>query len=221
MSAKRLAILVAPILLLVSGACAQDFNESYVNEASVTVGRTFVSTQTVTNPPPGDLDPRIHFGNPISFGFNYGRLLKAHKIFGLYGELPVAYVPTQNLNTYANNIPKDYGAFFITPSARLNFFYGQGVSPWVSVGAGYARFDQSSSLIFGGANQGASSTNTYAIQFGTGLDVWFWRHWGLRLEARDFYTGKPDLSAVPSSPVSTSNGQQHNYYVGVGVAHRF
>jgi hypothetical protein len=41
MSAKRLAVLVVPVLVLVSSALAQ------VNEVSITAGRTFVSTQTV------------------------------------------------------------------------------------------------------------------------------------------------------------------------------
>ena len=41
MSAKRLAVLVVPVLFFVSIALAQ------VNEFSITAGRTFVSTQTV------------------------------------------------------------------------------------------------------------------------------------------------------------------------------
>src|SRR5271170_4796797 len=134
MSAKCLAVIVVPVLVLVSSAVAQ------VNEVSATVGRTFVSTQTIQNPPPNDPNPNIHFGNPVSVAFNYGRLLKQHKIFGLYGELPVAIYFRMNLNTYANVIPRDVGALFLTPSARLNFWSGQAVSPWVSVGGGYGRF---------------------------------------------------------------------------------
>jgi hypothetical protein len=53
------------------------------------------------------------------------------------------------------------------------------------------------------------------VQFGAGLDVWFWHVWGARFEARDFYSGDPDLNVV------TNNSRQHNYYVGVGVMHRF
>lgn len=51
MSAKRLAVLVVPVLVLVSSALAQ------VNEVSITAGRTFVSTQTV---PTAGLP--VHFG---------------------------------------------------------------------------------------------------------------------------------------------------------------
>ena len=94
MSAKRLAVLVGPVLVLVSIAWAQ------VNELSVTVGRTFVSTQTDQNPPPPVRSPSIHFGNEESVAFNYGRLLKTHKIFGLYGELPVAIYFRMDLNAF-------------------------------------------------------------------------------------------------------------------------
>jgi hypothetical protein len=58
MSAKRLAILVVPVLALVSSAFAQ------VNELAVTAGLTFVSTQTV----PSTGLP-IHFGD---FGKRHG-----------------------------------------------------------------------------------------------------------------------------------------------------
>jgi hypothetical protein len=91
MSAKRLAVLVVPVLVLVSSVLAQ------VNELSITAGRTFVSTQTV----PSTGLP-VHFRNPASVAFNYGRLLKSHKIFGLYGELPVAIYPRMDLNYHDN-----------------------------------------------------------------------------------------------------------------------
>lgn len=217
MSAKRLAVLVTPLLILVSSAIAQDYNNwSGVNELSLTAGRTFVSTQTITNPSGADLDPRIHFGNEESVEANYSRLLKSHKIFGLYAELPVAVYFRMDLNTFENRIPKDIGALFVTPSVRVNIFSGQGVTPWVSVGGGYGRFREAPSLNFFGPNPGPTGTNTGVIQFGAGLDVWVWNRWGARFEARDFYSGNPKLNDV-----TTSNSRQHNYYVGVGVVHRF
>jgi hypothetical protein len=204
MSAKRLAVLVVPVLVLVSSALAQ------VNELSITAGRAFVSTQTVQS-----ASLPIHFGNEEMFEFNYGRLLKSHKIFGLYAELPVAIYPRADLNYRYDQVPKDIGALFVTPSVRLNIFSGQGVTPWVSAGGGYGRFRESSSLNFYGTNPGATGTNTGVIQFGAGLDVWVWQRWGARVEARDFYSGVPDYN------VDTGRSRQHNYYVGIGVVHRF
>ncbi|MGA2424018.1 MAG: hypothetical protein ABSG07_08450 [Terriglobales bacterium] len=210
MSAKGLAVLVVPVLVLISGAWAQK------NELSITAGRTFVSTTTIINDAyAGDPDPHIHFGNPASFEFDYARLLKIYKIFGLYGEVPVEIFPRMYIHTDQNQIPKDIGAVFATPSVRLNFFSGDSVTPWVSVGGGYGHFRESSNRIFYGPNPGETGTNTGVIQFGAGLDVWFWHSWGARFEARDFYSGLPDYT------VDTSTSRQHNYYVGVGVMHRF
>ncbi len=67
MSAQRLAVLLVAILVVVSSAVAQ------VNEVSVTAGKSFVSTRSILNPPAGDLDPKIHFGNEETVEFNYGR----------------------------------------------------------------------------------------------------------------------------------------------------
>ncbi len=204
MSAKRLAVLVVPVLVLVASALAQ------VNEVSITAGRSFVSTQTVQS-----TGLPVHFGNEESVAFNYGRLLKTFKVFGLYAELPVAIYPRMDLNYNLDQVPKDIGALFLTPSVRMNIFSGDSVTPWVSVGGGYGRFREAPRLNFYGANPGPTGSNTGVVQFGAGLDVWPWERWGARFEARDFYSGVPALN------VDTGKSRQHNYYVGVGVVHRF
>jgi hypothetical protein len=202
MSAQRLAALVVPVLFFVSSALAQ------VNEFSITAGRTFVSTQTSAGLP-------IHFGNEESLEFNYGRLLKSHSMFGLYAELPVAIYPRMDVNyPLGRETPKDIGALFVTPSLRLNIFSGDSVTPWVSVGGGYGRFRVAPVTLYETPNPGSGS-NTGVVQFGAGLDVWVWHSWGARFEARDFYSGAPDLN------VDTGRSRQHNYYVGLGVVHRF
>lgn len=215
MSAKRLALLMLFLPLLASNGFAQDRNRDDKNELSVTVGRTFRSTQTVLNPPAGDPNPRIHFGNEETVGFNYSRLLLNRGFFGLYGEVPSAIAPRADLNTGANQIPKDIGSLFIAPSARVNFFYGQSVTPWVSAGGGYGLFRHAPELNYFGTNPGPHWKNTGVIQFGAGLDVWVWRRWGIRTEARDFYSGEPALNA------DTGRSRLHNYYVGIGVIRRF
>jgi hypothetical protein len=204
MSAKRLAVLVVPVLVLIASAVAQ------VNEVSITAGRTFVSTQTVRS-----TGLPVHFGNEETVAFNYARLLKSIKIFGIYAELPVAIYPRMDLNYNLNQVPKDIGALFVTPSVRVNLFSGEGVTPWVSVGGGYGRFREAPRLNFFGANPGPTGTNTGVVQFGAGLDVFPWHRWGARAEARDFYSGTPNIN------VDTGRSRQHNYYVGIGVIHRF
>jgi hypothetical protein len=203
MSAKRLAVLVVPVLVLIASASAQ------VNEVSITAGRTFVSTQTVrtTGLP-------VHFGNEESVEFNYARFLKNFRVFGLYAELPVAIYPRMDVNYHLGTTPKDIGALFVTPSVRVNVFSGDSVTPWVSVGGGYGRFREAPVTLYNNRNA-SSGSNTGVVQFGAGLDVWVWHTWGGRFEARDFYSGTPALN------VDTGRSRQHNYYVGVGVMHRF
>jgi hypothetical protein len=119
-----------------------------------------------------------------------------------------------DLNTGLDQIPKTIGALFITPSLQVNFFSGQAFSPWASAGGGYTRFWESSELnFFSPPNNPHTGVNAGAIQFGAGFDVWPWQRWGIRTEARDFYSGAPDLSANPSLPAITGRGCQHNYYL--------
>jgi hypothetical protein len=122
---------------------------------------------------------------------DYARLLMSHRIFGLYAELPVGIFYHMDLNTFEDKIPQNISALFMTPSLRMNIFSGQAVTPWVSAGGGYGRFWESSNLVWGGTNPGPGGTNTGVVQFGAGLDVWPWRNWGGRIEARDFYSGLP------------------------------
>jgi hypothetical protein len=204
MPAKRLALIAVSILVFVTSALAQK------NEVSVTGGRTFVSTQTVQS-----TGLPLHFGNAGSFAFNYSHFLKRYKIFGISAELPVAIYPRMDVNYPLGTTAKDFGALFVTPSVRVNIFSGEGVSPWVSLGGGYGRFRQAPVTLYEEPNTGPGGGNTGVLQIGTGLDVWPWQHWGARLEARDFYSGTPDLN------VATGRSRQHNYYVGVGVIFRF
>jgi len=146
MSAKRLAVLVVPVLVLVSSALAQ------VNEVSITAGRTFVSTQTV---PTTGLP--VHFGNEESVEFNYGRFLTSFKVFGLYAELPVAIYPRMDVNYHLGTTPKDIGALFVTPSVRVNIFSGESVTPWVSVGGGYGRFREAPVTLYENRNLAAAA----------------------------------------------------------------
>jgi len=214
MALKRLLGRVVPVLFLASSVLAQ------VNELSVTAGRTFVSTQTVLNTGLS-FNPTLHFGNEETVAFNYSRLLKTVGIFGFRPELPVAIYPNMDLNTAYHGVPKDIGALFVTPSLRVNFFSGDSLTPWVSAGGGYGRFRYASGLNFYGSNQGPGGGNTGVVQFGAGLDAWIWEHWGARLEARDFYSGEPDLNGIAGKTINTNRTRMHNYYVGVGIAYRF
>ncbi len=209
MSLKRLAALIVCVGIMVANSVAQK------NEISATLGRVFVSSQAIpgANFPSGNNN--VHFGNGLTVGGNYSRLLKNHGIFGIFGEVPFAYSFDMDLNTGDNLIPESYKSFFVTPAVRVNFFSADTVTPWVSVGGGFGTFRQSNQLVFGGPNPGKTSTTTGLFQFGGGLDVWPWQRWGIRLEARDYYSSVPDLN------VTTVRSHQHNIYVGGGFIRRF
>jgi hypothetical protein len=207
MSLKRLAALLVCVGISCFSAVAQR------NEISGTLGRVFVPSQAI----PGATfsNPNVHFGNGLTVGVDYSRLLKTYGIFGISGEVPLAYSFDMDLNTGSNLIPEGYQSIFVTPAVRVNIFSEQSVTPWVSVGGGYGYFKQSDQLVFGGPNPGKTSTSTGIFQIGAGLDVWPWEKWGLRLEARDYFSGVPDLN------VTTVRSRQHNFYVGGGFIRRF
>jgi hypothetical protein len=83
------------------------------------------------------------------------------------------------------------------------------VSPWVSVGGGFGHFNGSATLA-----SKTSSTNG-VFQIGGGLDVAVFRHFSIRGELRDFWSGTPSLN------LSTNQSRQHNLFVGGGLVWHF
>src|SRR5258708_38411585 len=151
MSLKRVAALMVCVGTFVASAVAQR------NEISATFGKIFVSSQQVKNA--NFFDPNIHFGNGMTIGGNYSRVLRQYGIFGISGEVSGAYTPDMDLNLSQNLIPEGYKAYFITPAVRVNFFSGETVTPWVSVGGGYGGLRRSHQLAVFGVTPGENSTN--------------------------------------------------------------
>ena len=201
------AVLVS-LVGLISGASAQE-----KNELTGLIGRTFVSDQGVTGTStPGAL---LTSGAGLSFEANYGRHLLDWHLVGLTGEVPFVVNFKEKVHYDLNLVPKDYKSFFVTPSLRANLFPGSGISPWVSVGGGFGYFKENSTLEFGGPNPGKTGTTTGVFQAGVGLDVKLFNRLSVRGEARDFFTGIPQLN------VDTGKSRQHNFFVGGGVVWHF
>jgi len=182
------------------------------NEVSGLIGRTFIPTQSITGATWEN--PNLHFGNGLSLEGNYSRHLHGEGFLMLRFEVPVVYDIKEKLNTGANVIPESYSSLFVTPSLKANIFSDTAFSPWVSFGGGYGRFFVSDKLLFGGPNPGGSG-NTGLLQMGVGLDVKIHGPWGIRLAARDFWSGRPPLL------VETNRDRQHNFFVGGGVTWQF
>ena len=208
MSLKRLTIVcLCAVMTLVAHAAAQK------NELAGLVGRTFISNQGIKGAT--FLDNEVRFGNGWTFEVNY-----AHRVLGagfasVFLELPAVVNVNEKLNTGLNLIPENFKSYFVTPAARLNVLSDTAISPWVSLGGGYGHFSESSTLVFGGPNPGKTGTSTGILQAGVGLDVRTFDRFSVRGEARDFWSGVPQLN------VDTGKSRQHNIFVAVGVVWHF
>ena len=215
MSLKHITIgaLVAACIFV---AQAQEQEKEQRNELSGIIGRTFTSDQSIQGAPA--YDPDLRFSNGLSFEINYARHggVMGRGFFSLNLEVPFVVNPDQDLHAALPiRIPEKYASFFVTPAARLNVFPDQAVSPWVSFGGGFGHFAESSTLLFGGHNPGATGTTTGAVQAGLGLDVKIFHRFSLRGEGRDFWSGVPQLN------VNTGKSRQHNIFAGLGIVWHF
>jgi hypothetical protein len=214
MFGKRLwvAVLFA-VITMGAAAVAQDEK----NELGGILGRTFISDQGI-NVASAFSPAVIRTGNGLSFEVEYARRFLVTPIFSLSGEAVLMYNHDEDVNngTFSLSlVPPQYSELFVTPAARVNLFPASAVSPWISLGAGFGHIGQGSSLIFGGANPGKSTTSG-VVEGGLGLDVKVWRKLSIRAEVRDFWSGEPDFPLA-----LTGKSRQHNYFVGGGAFWRF
>jgi hypothetical protein len=206
MSTRRL-LMAALLTTLAASAWAQN------NELAGVFGRTFISDQGIVGAT--FINPTVHFGNGFTMEGDYSRFLTPESLIRLSVEVPFSLNLDEDLGSGTNAIPEGYKSFFVTPSARFNFFANTRVSPWLSGGGGYGRFAESSNAEYYGPNTGPKGTNTGIVQFGGGLDVRVWPKFSIRGEFRDFWSGTPQLN------VDTGKSRQHNYFVGAGVVWHF
>ncbi len=204
----------ATLLLLVAGSTITAAQEQK-NEVAGTVGRTFISDQTVPNT--SFFDNTVHFGKSTSFEINYARKFRSYRWGDLSFEVPAIFNPDEDINYGLNQVPKQYSSVFITPSARVKLIPDLAFSPWVSFGGGIGHFVASKDLVFFGKNTGHRIKTTGVLQGGVGMDVRLPKFHSVRfrVEVRD------DWSGVPPINVDTGKTRQHNYYVGGGIVYRF
>ena len=208
MSLKHLTIgtMVAICTFVAQGAAQK-------NELSGTLGRTFIADQGIQGAPA--YDPNLRFGKGLTFEINYARRFMGTDVWSLAVEVPFIVNLDEDVHAAENLVPESFSSYFVTPAARVNFFPLTAVSPWLSFGGGFGHFSESSKLEFGGANPGKTGTTTGVMQAGVGLDVKLSGRFSLRGEARDFWSGVPQLN------VNTGKSRQHNILVGGGVVWHF
>jgi hypothetical protein len=177
------------------------------------LGRTFIADQGIQGAP--SYDPNLRFGKGLTFEINYARRFMGTNLWSVAAEVPFVVNVDEDLHAAQNLIPQSFSSYFVTPAARVNLFPVTAVSPWVSFGGGFGHFSEGSKLVFGGVNPGKTGTTTGVLQAGVGLDVKLTRRFTVRGEARDFWSGVPELN------VTTGKSRQHNIFVGGGIVFHF
>ena len=136
------------------------------------------------------------------------------KTLSLHLEVPVAGVPSQKV-TFSGAFflePHQMSSLFITPSLRLKLLPSSSISPWGSIGGGWAHYSSDVTL----------ANNKGALQFGGGLDFKTGiPHLAFRAEVRDFVTSQPD-PGISLFLVHPQGGlHHHSLLVGGGVVFNF
>jgi len=201
-------------LILAAILCASTMAAAQKADVAFVVGGSFVSDTNATLLPPfptaaATIKTDHHLFLKGALGV---RLLNAHLV-SLHAELPVAGIPSTKLSETITATTLDHiSTVFITPGLRIKILPGAPISPWASIGGGWARYR---------LNDASLTQNKAAIQFGGGLDFKTGLPLlGFRAEVRDFVTGNPDFGL--GSLFNTGSGlHHHNILAGGGIVLRF
>jgi hypothetical protein len=157
----------------------------------------------------------FNVSSPLSLGAapalegTFAHRIASVPLLGVYAELPVAGSFSSNIPTISGiSVVRSYTSLFITPGLRVRLAPSFPLSPYVSAGLGYARFNRQ---LFTG---GSTSDSTFAFDVGGGLDIKFLPIVGLRAEVRDFNSGGVGLETLVL-------GRQNNVFVTAGITLRF
>lgn len=212
MFVRRFSTLLLVVAVFSTLSSAQKADVSFV------AGGAFVSEEHVA--------PGVTCTIPCPLAFNFrtdthvfyegtGAVRLANfKVASLHLEVPVAGIPSAKVDF--SEIPSlntlKLSSVFVTPSLRVKFASGFPISPWGSIGGGWAHY-----------NLAGTTTNKGALQFGGGVDIKTGIPLlGFRAEVRDFTSGQPDFGIVSIQTAgSPSLGRRHNVLAGGGIVLRF
>lgn len=145
---------------------------------------------------------------------NYGYRLLNGRTWTLSGEVHFLAAPLREVRSQAGAATRDVASLFLTPGVRVKLRPRSRVSPYGTLGAGWALYEQSLTTISGGTNPAPRLANRAALQFGGGVDIRAWRFVAFRAELRDFVTGRPAFNV----PVT---GGRHHLVPGAGIVLQF
>lgn len=204
---KRVSILFV-ILCASTYALAQKADIAFV------AGGSFVSNANVTVLPPATVVDTLKTNNHLFLEGALGVRLVNARVVSLSLDVPVAGIPSQKLTLAStpSTVVDHLSSVFITPGLRLKLLPVSPISPWVSVGGGWARFSTDSGV----------RTNKGAVEYGGGLDFKTGLPvLGFRAEVRDFVTGDPNFGTASVLAGDSSAFHRHNLLAGGGIVLRF
>jgi hypothetical protein len=140
------------------------------------------------------------------------------RLASLYLEVPVAVIPSAQINA-SNTLGGSFNflslsTLFVTPSLRIKLAPAFPISPFASIGGGWAHYSISS----------IKRNNFAALQFGGGMDIKTGIPLlGIRAEVRDFMTPQPNFGDATLLPPGSSGiaSRRHNVLAGGGIVLRF
>jgi hypothetical protein len=170
--------------------------------------------------PSGNVLPNrsLNFDSSLALGAEYDHRIVPGSRVAFYAGIDFLASPKDvQLSQVTQNAPKSYAYIFLTPHVRAKFNPQRGLSPWLELGGGYARF---LSAVPPAATAFERGRNTGAFEFGGGVDTHSVFHVfkipiGFRLEVRDFYSGLPDYN------VKVTGNLQNNVAFSAGLLIRF
>jgi Outer membrane protein beta-barrel domain len=178
------------------------------HEIGLTLGR-------ISGPTRASSAGEVSLDPGIALQANYGYRFLMRRSFALSAEVHFLANGQREIRSPNLAATRDIATLYVTPGLRVKFAPRSRIAPYVAAGGGYALYEQSLFRLDEAPNPAPRFTHRKAFMFGGGVDVPVWRWLGVRLEARDFYTGNPSFNA----PIR-SNGQ-HNVVVGGGFVLSF
>lgn len=192
-------------LLAVCSLSAQQAGEER-QEFAVTVGELSGNSPNAAGGP-------LTLDSGVAVEANFARKVRDLSFGSMYWEVDGLVGPLRYLSGTPTTATNEIHSLFFTPGVKLQFTPKEPLSPWVAAGAGYAFYNSSGSSIAGGKIAGGS-TNTYAVDFGGGMDWAMGKRYVVRAEIRGFYTGAPNFGV-------SASGNQFNFVIGGGLVWRF
>lgn len=155
----------------------------------------------------------------LALGVDYDRRVLSTDWMILYGGGDFLASPFDlKLSEPPVNVSPQYAYVFLAAHVKARFYPDSKLSPWLSVGGGYARFREKPPTA--SINAFAQGTGRSTIEMGAGFDTQPVTHIAgfpiaFRVEVRDFYSGLPNYGQ------DLVKSKQHNVILGGGLIVRF